>query len=348
MPEHRFRFQVTPQELWRNLEAYIDEFVAELQSFFEVMPKGTGFVSYEAFASAYETLLVRTSRFSAFTRETVLEAVRENSLVLVVLRTILGFSPPELARIATGAGKTAITQADARRIDQMARQGESLFKGRALKVAAVATALAEGAVTLIREGAPSVAENAVHRLDQVDTSQGLAGVARAARDGVPYPRLLYERLLGRPFASHRDSVSESVGDILENALAKALQARTIPYYRSTRAERFDDMDQAPDFFVPNFQEPSVLIEAKVAEDDGTARDKVTRVQHLAELRDRRQRQGLSLFDLVACVDGRGFGVRRGDVKKLLVATQGKVFTLATIGHIVSSTSLGRFARDGSV
>jgi hypothetical protein len=30
--------------------------------------------------------------------------------------------------------------------------------------------------------------------------------------------LLYERFLGRPFAGHRDSVSELVGDSLESAM----------------------------------------------------------------------------------------------------------------------------------
>ena len=34
------------------------------------------------------------------------------------------------------------------------------------------------------------------------------------------------------------------------------------------------------------------------------------------------------FEVVACIAGRGFRVRREDMKKLLLATRGKVFTLA--------------------
>ena len=33
------------------------------------------------------------------------------------------------------------------------------------------------------------------------------------------------------------------------------------------------------------------------------------------------------FEVVAYIAGRGFGVRREDMKKLLIATRGKVFTL---------------------
>ena len=39
-------------------------------------------------------------------------------------------------------------------------------------------------------------------------------------------------------------------------------------------------DHAPDFMIPNEFNPRIVIAAKVAEDDVTARDKVTRVQHL--------------------------------------------------------------------
>jgi carbonic anhydrase len=48
------------------------------------------------------------------------------------------------------------------------------------------------------------------------------------------------------------------------------------------------------------------------------------------------------FQVIACIDGRGFGVRRADMQKLLEATRGKVFTLKTLGHLVESTSLRKF------
>jgi hypothetical protein len=37
-----------------------------------------------------------------------------------------------------------------------------------------------------------------------------------------------------------------------------------------------------------------------------------------------QPKGQPKYEVIACIDGRGFGVRREDVKKLLFATRGKV------------------------
>jgi hypothetical protein len=93
--------------------------------------------------------------------------------------------------------------------------------------------------------------------------------------------LLYERFLGRPFAGHRDSVSELVGDVLENAIEAVLSDAGIGFRKTKRAERVAGFDQGPDFIVPDELSPQVVIEAKLTEDDGTARDKGTGVQHWA-------------------------------------------------------------------
>ena len=164
----------------------------------------------------------------------------------------------------------------------------------------------------------------------------------AAQLGVPYSMLLYERLLGRTFASHRDSVSELIGDILENAIEGVLSQASISFRKTARAQRLEGFDQAPDFVVPNEHNPVVVIEAKLAEDDGTARDKVTRVQHPATLAALGQPPGQRRFQVVACIAGRGFTVRREDMRKLLVATQGKVFPLRRIKDIVQHTNVGLF------
>jgi hypothetical protein len=47
--------------------------------------------------------------------------------------------------------------------------------------------------------------------------------------------LLYERFLGRPFAGHRDSVSELVGDVMESAIEDVLSAAGISYRKTKRA-----------------------------------------------------------------------------------------------------------------
>ena len=154
--------------------------------------------------------------------------------------------------------------------------------------------------------------------------------------------MLYERLLGRPFAGHRDSISELVGNIVENAIEDVLSRADISYRKTKRAERLFGFDQAPDFIIPNEFNPQVVIEAKLTEDDGTARDKVTRVQHLGTLSMDRQPGRPPEFEVVACIAGRGFGVRREDMKKLLLSTRGKVFTLQNMDQLVEHTRLSEF------
>ena len=124
----------------------------------------------------------------------------------------------------------------------------------------------------------------------------------------------------------------------EEHLARA----RIVFRKTKRAERVPGYDQAPDFFVPDEFNPSVLIEAKITGDDGTARDKVARIEHLTRMRDDRRRDGQPDFEVVACVDGRGFGVRREDMRSLIGMTEGKVFTLATLDQMVAHTRLQEF------
>ncbi len=53
--------------------------------------------------------------------------------------------------------------------------------------------------------------------------------------------------------------------------------------------------------------------------------------------------GQRRFEVVACIAGRGFGVRRKDMEKLILATQGKVFTPQNLWRLVECTALRRFA-----
>ena len=154
--------------------------------------------------------------------------------------------------------------------------------------------------------------------------------------------LLYERFLGRPFAGHKDSVSELVGDVLESAIENELAIAGVSNRKTKRAVRIEGFDQAPDFIIPDEFNPKVVIEAKIAEDDGTARDKVTRIQHLGELSTSGLPEGEFKFEVVACISGRGFGVRREDMRKLLIATRGKVFTMGTLHTLVEHTRLREF------
>lgn len=91
----------------------------------------------------------------------------------------------------------------------------------------------------------------------------------------------------------------------------------------------------------------MIIDAKITEDDGTARDKVTRIQHLGELSMAGQSKGRPKYEVIACIGGRGFGVRREDMKKMIIATRGKVFTLKTLDQMIEHTELKKFRSQGN-
>jgi hypothetical protein len=154
--------------------------------------------------------------------------------------------------------------------------------------------------------------------------------------------LLYERFLGRTFAGHRDSVSELIGDSMESVIEDVLSIAGVSYRKTKRAARVLGFDQAPDFIIPSEFNPQVVIEAKITEDDGTARDKITRVQHLGELSTTGQPADQPRFEVIACIGGRGFGLRREDMRKLLYATRGKVFTLRTLDRLIECSRLREF------
>jgi hypothetical protein len=336
MPE---RFDVDYRDPALAFDPLIDEVFGELQSSFLEMPRGEGFTDYPTFETGYQALKRTTNDFTTVTVETVEAAVVAAPVSFIVFRAILGFTPPEWAYVTTERTGIRVDQGAARTMDRNVRLrpltprtfGTSLGdqRMRAMIRAGVET-LAQG----IGLGAPGL----VHRLDKVDTRDGLQSIQPIADLGVPYAVLLYERFLGRPFASHRDAVSELVGLVVESAIKTVLTEARVTFRETGRAERITGFDQAPDFIVPDEFNPVALIEAKLTEDDGTARDKVARVQRLRTLRDE---SGMT-YDVIACIAGRGFKVRREDMRRMLKATNGKVFTLETMPLLVENTRIREY------
>ena len=339
-------FEVARADLQDHIEELVESTFSDIQSQFLVLPRGDNFVDYREFQTAFEVLRRRTNAFAGFTESSVWSALRENSLCFTVIRTMLGMSPPEWADLARSERQSDVSQGYARSLDGRCRSERTYISGlvrpRNSKALDRIEALISVAVQYISRGSPPGAADTVHRLDKVDTSHGLESLRHVASQHVPYAMLLYERYLGRPFATHRDAVSEQVGDVMETAIEEHLARARIVFRKTKRAERIPDYDQAPDFFVPDEFNPSVVIEAKITGDDGTARDKVARIERLTRMRDDRRRAGQPDFEVVACIDGRGFGVRREDMRSLITMTEGKVFTLATLDQLVAHTRLQNF------
>ena len=338
-----FPFEVGFDEVRADLDTYVDAVFGCLESEFLVMPKGEGFVEFPVFEHGYESLKRATEGFRHVTPDTVAPVVLDTPIALIVLRCMLGFTPPEWAWYASRHTGVEVTQGAARTIDRNIRMNPDapLPTGGPVTEQRV-RALVAAACHALRSGVGRAVPGTLHRLDKADTRDGLVSVRSSAELGVPYSMLLYERLLGRPFAGHRDSISELVGNIVENAIENVLSGAGISFRKTRRAERLPGFDQAPDFVIPNEFNPRIVIEAKLTEDDGTARDKVTRVQHLGALSLDGRPEDEPKFEVIACIAGRGFGVRRKDMEKLLLATRGKVFTLQNMSQLVEHTRLTEF------
>lgn len=338
----KYPFEVPFDEILSDPEGYVDAVFSCLESEFLVMPKGLGFVEYPVFERGYEALKMATKAFSEFEPSAVLSAACSEPISIVVLRTMLGFTPPEWGYVTSQRTEVNVSQGFVRSLDRKVRMSpekplhcEGLTQNR-LK------AMVETACRLLSQGVPEVNEGQLHRLHKADTKRGLESIRNIAEMGAPYAMLLYERFLGRPFAGHRDSVSELVGDSLESAIEDVLTKAGISYRKTKRAERIEGFDQTPDFIIPSEFNPQVIIEAKITEDDGTARDKVTRIQHLGELSLAGRSTESPKYEVIACIAGRGFGVRREDMKKMILATRGKVFTLKTLDQLIEHTRLKDF------
>ncbi len=337
-----FPFEVGFEVVQARLDEFVSVVFSSLESEFLILPKGDGFVGYAAFEKGYEALKRATSGFQNLNMSVVLETVQRTPIALIVLRTMLGFTPPEWAYVASRRTDVEVTQGAVRALDRRIRMAPlNALSGNDTTKRRV-EALVEVACAMLTDGAPAGEGDRIHRLDKADTKDGLRDLQAVVKLGVPYPMLLYERFLGRPFAGHKDSVSELVGDSLEVRIEEVLGLAGISHRKTKRAEKITGFDQAPDFIVPDEFNPQVVIEAKIAEDDGTARDKITRVQHLAHLGEQGQRAGTGGFEVIACIGGRGFGIRREDMRKLLLATRGKVFTLKTLSRMIECTKLSQF------
>lgn len=335
-------FEATFEQIQANPESFVSVVFSSLVSEFLLLPKGEGFVDYPTFEHGYEQLKQATSAFENITPDVILPVAVKTPISIIVLRAMLGFTPPEWAYLSTQRTGIEISQGFTRSLDRKVRMKPTTTLKEDGATFGRLRALINVACQLLNEGAPETPANKLHRLDKADTKGGLESLSTLAGIGVPYAMLLYERVLGRPFAGHRDSVSELVGDSLESVIEDVLTKAGISYRKTKRAERVPGFDQAPDFMIPSEYNPQIVIEAKLTEDDGTARDKVTRVQHLHTLSVKDRPVDEPRFEVIACIAGRGFGVRREDMKKLLLATKGKVFTLKTMDQLVNHSMLKQF------
>ena len=258
-------FELSSEDLQQHLEEMVDAVFSDLVSEFLLMPMGKCFPNYIDFRDAYEILKRASKAFGDFSEATVNIALEENSRVLGVIRSILGMTAPEWAEFARSELDSDVTQGAARTLDRRCREDPgyirkvlSRYRDRIKnsrtsdrnlpirpKTLERLDQLISIAITYIVKGAPEHQEGFIHRLAKFDTQSGLESLRYAAEEDIPYAVLLYERYLGRPFAGHRDAVSELVGEVMENAVEERLRNSGVSYRKTGRAGRIPALAKPP-------------------------------------------------------------------------------------------------------
>ena len=258
----KYPFEAQFDDIANDPEPYVDSVFASLESEFLRLPKGPDFIEYASFEAGYEALKRATSHFADLTPDTVMKAVDERPISLIVLRCMLGFTPSELAYVATQESGEKISQTFARDLDRRVRMDPEAQISSSELTRRRLSHIIYAACRLLREGVPRTERVNIHRLQKADTEAGVESLQAMANLGAPYAMVLYERFLGRPFAGHRDSVSELIGDTLETAIEDVLTKAGVSFRKTKRAERIRGFDQVPDFIIPSEFNPQVVIEAK--------------------------------------------------------------------------------------
>ena len=288
----------------------------------------------DSFAEAYEALASVTAAFTQTDIETLATAIHDTPRALAPLRMILGLTYSELAVAIKLVDSSLSVSANALKNFERGQHPRGFTKRQETmprEIAKAASAVMNRDILRV----PEAASHHFHsKLDKRDTLDGWRSVA-ANSSGVPYSALLYQRYVGGVWRQVQDAYSEVKGDaLLEYPLRDLLTEHQVPHHHTktgaTGAEETMErygVSPGPDFVVPD-ESPTLVIEAKVGEDGGTVRDKAARIRTLAEAANRR--------GLTACalIDGKGWSERTTALLDVIVATQGRTYTLSTMEHLL--------------
>ena len=307
-------------------------FVAATQPSFHYIPRGNTMANEATFDAAYDELAAHTDHFRRVDRRSLISALTINPGTLAPLRMIMGLTYNELAwAMKLARPDTKTTSGTLKNFERKPRQSPEARAEMIETIVAAALAVVDRSILQI----PEPARKHFHsKLDKRDTRGGWSTVADDA-EGVPYSALLYQRYVGGVWRQVQDAYSEVKGDrLLEQPIADLFDEHGIDYHRSeggasgaTKTAETLGLSPGPDFALPETS-PTVIIESKVAEDGGTARDKASRIINMARAAEERS--------LLACavIDGRGWSERPNALADIVIATQGRTYSLTTLAHLL--------------
>lgn len=288
------------------------------------------FYEAEKFHDAYRLAEHATRGFSEVSEADLTTVLVDEPSTLLVFRTIVGLTKNEFAQ-ATLLVAPDGPPFSSSRVDGMEKHARKV-------PVAIATTIAR-TITLIMNGSLFGEPPGDLRSKQtkLDTADGWDSVRALASGGVRYSDFLHQRHYGGAFRQILDATSTLRGDLIEAAVADLFVDNGVPHIRTGAhdqgeiARQFElTVQPAPDFVV--FDASGTLramLECKLVNDGGTARDKAHRFERL-----RTESIRLGGVPLFAVLSGMGWARVNDTLGPVVRDTEGRVFTLSTLPEML--------------
>ena len=291
------------------------------------------FYELATFQVGYRAARDSTGGFTDVTVSSIAQALLAEPRTLLTFRTILGLLKNELASATKlVAAAPALKAVSAGVIDGMERNGTTPTEANAKVLALTILGAMDG--TLFGDPPGGLRS----KQDKYDTTQGWTSVQDLARDGVPYDAFLHQRHYGGAFRQLLDATSKRRGDLLEDAVADLFTTNGVPHIRTGSHNQAEIVDRfeihvapAPDFVV--YDQSGTLramLECKLVNDGGTARDKALRFERL-----RAEAVRLGGVPLLGVLAGLGWARVNDTLGPVIRDTDGRVFTLSNLDEMLT-------------
>lgn len=283
---------------------------------------------------SYEAASAGTQGFTRVTRDVLAALIADKPVALRVFRLLLGLTASEFCEACTlVAEQHGVARVGRGSINTM-EAGGSANTARAQTCATVIDLAMTGALF----PAPAPGTGLRRKSDKPDTAQGWESVRRYAADGVPLDVFLHQRAYGGAFRQLLDATSSRRGDILEVPVTELFDGARIPFIRTGAHNQAEIVERfrltvrpAPDFviFDPRSNTLRAILECKVANDGGTARDKAARFGRLRE-----ESQRLGGVPVIAVLGGIGWRRAADALGPVIASTDGRTFTVANLDGLL--------------
>jgi hypothetical protein len=291
----------------------------------------------EPVKAAYRAARELTEGFTKVSAADLARAIEGAPRSLLGFRLLIGFTAPEFA-----ASTEIVAKRAGGRPIKLGRI-KSMEAGRpaSAAVAGVCAAVVDLAMRGELFPAPSTSD-LMSKIQKPDTVRGWDSVREYDRGGVPLPMFLHQRHYGGAFRQLLDATSTKRGDLLEDAVASLFDAKEIPYTRTGAWKQGEIEDRfgltvqpAPDFIVYSRSGGRVgnllaMLECKLANDGGTARDKAARFRSL-----RAEAARLGGIPVFAVLGGLGWTRTADALGPVVRDTDGRTFTLPTLEEMLT-------------